>query len=153
MKKLMMMALVMMTAMFAKAELTLYWELANYAFSGATYARLYGLYGETETRLASVILTPGAESMEVRSVLQNVVAPFSDYSAYIVKLFDESRDTVLATSGTLETSLAYHVYNAGSTDAPPETPWTVSAFAVPEPTSGLLVLLGMGALALKRKRA
>ena len=33
------------------------------------------------------------------------------------------------------------------------TSWTVTAAAVPEPTSGLLLLLGVAGLALKRKRA
>ena len=31
--------------------------------------------------------------------------------------------------------------------------WTVTAFTVPEPTSGLLLLLGVAGLALRRKRA
>lgn len=150
MKKLITIAAVMMAATFAKAELTLYWQVANYAFNGATYARLYGVEGETETRLATMGLTEGAESTTVMSVL--AVVPFSDYSSYIVKLFDESLSTVVATSNSYTESLQSYVYNAGTSEPPPASPWTVSAFTIPEPTSGLLLLVGLAGLALKRKR-
>lgn len=153
MKKLITIAAVMMAATFAKAELTLYWQVANYAFEGATYARLYGVTGETETRLATMGLTVGAESTTVQSVLQNVVAPFSDYSSYIVKLFDKSLTTVVATSDPYTESLKSFIYNAGTTEPPPASPWQVNAFSVPEPTSGLLLLLGFAGLALKRQVA
>lgn len=151
MKKLIAMAAVMMAATFAKAELTLYWQVANYAFNGATYARLYGVESETETHLATMGLTEGAESTTVMSSLANVVAPFSDYSSYIVKLFDESLSTVVATSDSYAGSLSSYIYNSGTSEPPPTSPWQVSAFAVPEPTSGLLLLLGVAGLMLKRK--
>lgn len=150
MKKLITIAAVMMAATFAKAELTLYWQVANYAFNGATYARLYGVEGESETRLATMGLTQGAEST---TVMSSLVAPFSDYSSYIVKLFDESLSTVLATSDSYAGSLSSYIYNSGTSEPPPTSPWRVDAFSVPEPTSGLLLLLGFAGLALKRQVA
>ena len=65
--------------------------------------------------------------------------------------FDYSAATLSAEiSGTVTTS------TMGATNLPETAPssWTVSGVtAVPEPTSGLLMLVGLGALALRRRRA
>ena len=65
--------------------------------------------------------------------------------------FDYSGATLTAEiSGTVTTA------SMGGTLLPETAPssWTVSGVtAVPEPTSGLLMLVGLGALALRRKRA
>ena len=79
----------------------------------------------------------------------------SDYM-FQVELYDASGDSILARSDL--TSMADVKDKFGnpaiSTPMNPQTGvWTVSTFhAVPEPTSGMLFLLGIASLALRRKR-
>lgn len=80
----------------------------------------------------------------------------SDYM-FQIELYDASGDSILARSAL--TSMADVKDALGnpaiSTPMNPQTGvWAVSTFsAVPEPTSGLLLLLGVAGLALKRKRS
>ena len=69
---------------------------------------------------------------------------------------------VIFENNTIADGNAYHMTDAmttaGYTYTPPESipgvlEFEATAFAVPEPTSGLLLLLGVAGLALKRKRA
>ena len=72
-------------------------------------------------------------------------------ASFVVELFNES-GTWLAQSAALSGSAAAaYIYNGGIS-APPAVPWTAGSFAIPEPTSGLLMLLGIAGLALRRKR-
>ena len=48
--------------------------------------------------------------------------------------------------------MATHIYSSGGIVPTPASPWTAGSFDVPEPSSGLLMLLGMAGLALRRKR-
>lgn len=154
MKKLITIMMVAFAAVAAKADLTLYWQVANYAlFDGASYARLYGIDSNgSQTRLATAGLTSGVDSTTISSILNGVLA-FSDYSSYIVELLDSNRTTTLAVSDTYTGSLASYIYNTGTDDQPPASPWQVSAFTIPEPTSALMLLVGLAGLALKRKNA
>lgn len=61
----------------------------------------------------------------------------------------ENAGSVAAKAGATKTSLANLGLKVGGGSSTTATSWT----AVPEPTSGLLMLLGMAGLALKRKRA
>ena len=61
----------------------------------------------------------------------------------------ENSGSVLSKNGTTKASLGNLALKVGGTSGTVATSWT----AVPEPTSGLLLLLGMAGLALKRKRA
>ena len=63
--------------------------------------------------------------------------------------------TTLATSGSLDyTSLrnSGYTYSAGDLALATLTAWAPTAYSVPEPSSGLLMLLGASLLALKRRR-
>ena len=63
--------------------------------------------------------------------------------------------TTLATSGSLDyTSLknSGYTYSAGDLALATLTAWAPTAYPVPEPSSGLLALLGAGLLALRRRR-
>ena len=61
----------------------------------------------------------------------------------------ENAGSIGAKAGSTKTSLANLGLKVGGGSGTTATSWT----AVPEPTSGLLLLLGMAGLALKRKRA
>lgn len=82
-------------------------------------------------------------------------ADISDYvddpsAAIFVELYNEGgKYGGIARIGTVE-SLASYI-TAGSGMAGQVDPKVVSSFAMPEPTSGLLMLLGVAALSLRRK--
>ena len=88
------------------------------------------------------------------------LADASDYSAYLLifdtaSITDESKyytttvKDVATLAGTETASVAW----AGQTSRITSVGWTSVASDVPEPTSGLLMLIGMAGLALRRKRA
>lgn len=147
MKKLITIVMIAFAAVAAKADLVLYWQVADSTFNG-TYAVLQGVNGSETTSLAGMKL--GGEVTTVESL----IAPFSTYSSYIVALLDGDGNTLaVSTQSYAESTLASFIYDRGTSAQPPASPWQVSAFAVPEPTSGLLILLGFAGLALKRKVA
>lgn len=46
---------------------------------------------------------------------------------------------------------AGYIYD-GNLEAPEHTPWSGGVYSIPEPSSGLLILIGAGLLALRRRR-
>lgn len=149
MKKLITIAAVMMAAMFAKADTYLYWtvnmdDVTNY---GATFARINGIdsngqyYGIGDY---VYIAEGGAGDTSLGS---------ASYSNYLVTLFDASfSELAIGTAVNYSSVLSAFAYTGGAMAERPASPYSFSGFVVPEPTSGLLLLLGMGALALKRRR-
>lgn len=147
MKKLITIVMIAFAAVAAKADLVLYWQVADATFNG-TYAVLQGVNGSETTSLAGMKL--GGQVTTVESL----IAPFSDYSSFIVQLLDNSGNTIAVSEQTYaQSALSSYIYDRGTSEKPPASPWQVSAFTIPEPTSGLLLILGLGALALKRKQA
>ena len=75
-----------------------------------------------------------------------------DGKNYEMDLFKSSPFALTATNNGGSETFAWAAGTYGGlADTPTEGKWSVAA--VPEPTSGLLLLLGMAGLALKRKRA
>ena len=64
----------------------------------------------------------------------------------------DGKDVTL-TSNTIHGSDVYSKFSADKITFASPTTWTVSMSSVPEPTSGLLMLLGVAGLALRRRRA
>lgn len=77
-------------------------------------------------------------------------------SSYSVELFDANDNSIYQSEAFAYAAIAGSG-NFFYTDMDPNligtTPYLFSTGAVPEPTSGLLMLVGLGAMALKRRRA
>ena len=74
----------------------------------------------------------------------------TDYTNYEGKYFLVSKDSVITADPDTSTPYAQMVYS----NVVAQSDWkTAAPGTVPEPTSGLLLLLGVAGLALKRKRA
>ncbi|MBO7684442.1 MAG: PEP-CTERM sorting domain-containing protein [Kiritimatiellae bacterium] len=69
-------------------------------------------------------------------------------ASFIIELFNG--DSFVGQSATIPYSSSYVYYGAGST--PPAAPTTSSSFAVPEPNSAMLMLIGCAMLGLRRRR-
>lgn len=83
-----------------------------------------------------------------------LVAPASSSFSYLVELWNDR--TVVAQSEMLtysEDAAQYIATMSGAGGINPVTPWMAGGFsAAPEPSSGLLMLIGCAALALRRRK-
>lgn len=130
-----------------------------YFMDGSTYSAFSALTADKVGEYAAANYTYTAKTSAGRtgvgiSQTAGTYSPGDEVSAYVV-LFDASSvadaknyavtsvlEKQVPSSGALTMSWAFSSDTAG---------WQTTA--VPEPTSGLLLLLGMAGLALKRKRA
>jgi len=75
---------------------------------------------------------------------------------FYVSLWDENDNEIARSTfaSYAELSAGGYFYNTATTKEPPASGWSANNFhAVPEPTSGLLLLLAFAGMALRRKRA
>ena len=87
-------------------------------------------------------------------------SPLGSYSAaeysFIVELgnIDSSDNwtTVATSAATAYSDLADYIYQAFDPSPSPAAVWTPTTFNVPEPSGGLLTVIGLALLALRRKR-
>lgn len=146
MKKLITIAAVMMAVMLAKADTYLYWtvDLTDSNISGASYAEIGGYENDTYTSVGDWIKVGGAGDTSLGSTI---------YTDYLVKLFDSNYNEIaVSTAVNYSEFLSSYAYTSGATAKRPASPYSFSGFVVPEPSSALMLLLGLGALALKRSR-
>ena len=130
-----------------------------------TSANIWDTYGKltTEGKIDATALagsatqTQGTASMGAMNISQTVAdAAGNVYAAVIYTFTDETLgDFYIANVGTynVEGSGTYTVSGLGTTFSGATASNIGGWTAVPEPTSGLLMLLGLAGLALKRKRA
>lgn len=155
MKKLLTIAMISLAAMAAKADLYLYWtlDLAETSGFGYTSAGLVNQEGSaplysTADGLVSYDYVGGGEWL----------TSITSGGSYWIELYDAARNKV-AYSQTMtydQIIASNHAVKFGSeTGAEHSTPWNGGSFTstIPEPTSGLMLLLGLAGLALKRKVA
>ena len=69
------------------------------------------------------------------------------YSSYIIELYNDSS---FVAESRLSGAVADYITTVNSISLP--TAWVASSFAIPEPNSAMLLLLGCAALGLRRRR-
>ena len=155
MKKLL--TLVLLTAMGPVASAsTLYWQLdqdeASTLDSNWAYAVLRGTNGSTNKSGTDI------SAIDKGDLVSDAVdaGVLDSYSSFYVELRDANNYSVGATDLVSASDLNASTYAGGmaepSASASPYT-YTFGSFsAVPEPTGGLLVLIGIMAVGLKRKK-
>lgn len=126
--------------------LTMYDPDTKAAIEGQTFVDLapdgVTLTGKTET-LYSLIEGLGAPGDGYRLAIELGDWQGSDMNTWVVA----------ATSGLWDYDGVFHQnYVTSQVDIPTTTPWSPGAFSAPEPTSGLLMLLGGALLALRRRK-
>lgn len=157
MKKLLTIAILSLVALVAKADYTLYWMANPWSASywGADFAALKGGSSDgSYTMLEMAYLNEGANTLINTST-------GGSYVDYIVSLY-----TYNNTDGWVELAVSWDHYsyddlinsvyayeNKGQETQMAKDPLVFRSFVIPEPTSGLMLLLGLAALALKRKLA
>lgn len=179
MKKLIL-SLVAVAAFVALADdnyQALYWQVTADSLGeykeGATFANLYATLDGGTTRVAVDTGVDGANGYVLLSDRptgglvdsQNKWAinlngwnggSSLDGAMFFVELFNEGGDFMAQSAGISYANLgAYIEKNYAGTGIPSAATGAAvfGAYAVPEPTSGLLMLLGIAGLALRRKRA
>ena len=155
MRKLILTMILGLAAGIAKADVMLYWTV-DPNVKGYDYAVIYGISRDKENNVdvykALDAVTAGSAIDTNVSVSTKEIPGTggSEYANYIVRLFNNSAVTYESSIYSYN-SLAAHVW---ATDMLSMKATEAFVFrAVPEPTSGLLLLLGVAGLALKRKRA
>lgn len=152
----------------ASADYFVRWQVENANFSYASAAvsvvgpgGVANLLPDAEVLRDYGVAVPYVEATSGTRSTQEAWAQFalpagaeaSDY-LFSVRLFDAD-DALLAASDEVLSlaQLESAGFTSGDLKSPSPDVWTVSAFhAVPEPTSGLLMLVGIAGLALRRRR-
>ena len=81
------------------------------------------------------------------------VGNYTDYATktFFIELFNSDNSWMAQSSKVSGSSLAQYMTGSMSMN-PPSGPWTGGTYSIPEPTSGLLFLVGGMLLGLKRRR-
>lgn len=175
MKKSIFLAALLIAIGASASDSYLYW-MVNTAdttpdYSGYSYARIKAVDGGTEKYLTiyegdfeDPLLVNGESGVsrdivnlyhdfDANAGFYASLAGVSSSASFIVELFNDS-GKFLAQSfndGAYGTLSAY-IYAGGISGQSPVSPWLAGSFDVPEPSSGLLMLLGMAGLALRRRK-
>lgn len=147
MKKILFCTMAFLAACAVRADL-LYWTVGDSA-PDYTYAALMATQGTTAegSAVEGPVLKSGTATVGRSDIKSYLDA--TGYSFYI-ELMDAAGSAVAVSSLLMASDAANYMEVNGV----PQGTWDGGTYtAVPEPTSGLLLLLGMAGLALKRKQA
>lgn len=142
MKKLLTIAMITLAAVAAKADLYLYWTIDAASASQFEYQTAALVGGEA-------ILGSMRGSITAADTLVT-----DTYVNYWVALYDSAKNEVARSQELTFADISSSTWEKADIQSNPGvSPFTFSGFTatIPEPTSGLMLLLGLGALALKRK--
>ena len=101
----------------------------------------------------SFTATPSGTETELTAYFAIISGDDIFVSQEVTGAYQATANTQLSFSPTTASKAAAVEWTTGSTSVATAGGWYTAAAAVPEPTSGILLLLGMAGLALKRKRA
>lgn len=145
MKKLLVIAFVALCAVTSQASY-LYWQVES------SVANQYGAVGGVLMGSA----TAGGTATQIGAAnIGTVTSSFlndSSYNSFYIELFNAENESVAVSKGMSYSDLAA-MGAITTTLVTIPTAWTGGSYAAPEPTSGLLMLLGVAALGLKRRKA
>ena len=141
----------------------------DYTWNGlkVTDARVVSINGDTETPL-NLSYNSGGTFVDTEATMVNMGVNMPLYAAlpddpsslsFAIELgnYNKGTWTTLATSSSLaysslESAGYTYMPSAGDLALATLTAWAPTTYSVPEPSSGLLMLLGASLLALKRRR-
>lgn len=159
MKKLIAFAVVLSAVFSLKAEYLL-WQVDHGVSGSYNYIQLWGstdsnatpLIGNSWTVIDGAQLASGQETVTLGNVGSNYQTYFVEYANY-----NSSNDSFTGSKGGY--SATYSELSSSVWKSMTEIQGAVTAYtggtysSVPEPTSGLMLMLGLALMGLKRKRA
>ena len=144
-------------AMTAKGDSFMYWMVDTTGNSQigtqANYAELYAFYGNKPgTLVGGIDLVDGV--WDARTISDSLVGMVGDGWSYYVEAYKDDWNIGTSDSITYANAKAMYdgIYESLKTGGKGTVEFTTFTYNIPEPTSGLLMLLGLCGLALKRKR-
>jgi len=123
------------------------------AFNSADEVSYLGLYGPSGDSLGSSTISASTVGM----LNDNGVGLYAQlmsgttYKSFVIELLNDS--SLVAQSSVMpysEALASYYIETANSIHL--STAWVATSFAIPEPNSAMLLLLGCAALGLRRRR-
>ncbi len=137
------------TSPYTESNYTTVRVAAEDGSGNVTYLDLYGPSGD-DLELTSLTSEQINSLKSEGQALYAKLASGTSYSSFFIELLNG--DSLVAQSETLSYSQAVAQYITTANSMSLATMWAATSFAIPEPNSGLLMLVGIAALGLRRRK-